>query len=158
MYLWLTAVKTRGELCIPQNGHLAFQIFWTTEIVLGGRRNGGVSPCCWTSLFWTPCFKQDWCGGSSWRWAGRSTFIKTRLKFALDHQYQAGELWRPLFQPEDSQIELFGRCFGVERCGIIRLVEKMLRFQRIIYTNLPPLRQKTHTVLLKTTFLLQEEK
>lgn len=52
MCLWLTAVKTKRELCIPQNAHFAFQIFWTTEIVLGGRRNGGVSPCCWTGLFW----------------------------------------------------------------------------------------------------------
>lgn len=92
MCLWLIAVKTRGKLCIPQNAHFAFQIFWTTGIVLEGRRNGGASPCCWTGLFWTPCFKRDWCGGSSWCWAGgRSMFIKTRLKFTLHHRDQTVE-------------------------------------------------------------------
>lgn len=49
-----------------------------------------------------------WGGSSSRRAEGRSSSIKTRLTFALDHWKHVVEFWKPLLQLGDSRIELLG--------------------------------------------------
>lgn len=157
MCLWLTAAKTRGELCIPQICPLSFSNILDN----------------WNS----PRREEKWRNVTMLlNWPVLASMFQARLMWRLFvalgrwkvdvHQNQT-EVCPWSSGPGGGTVEASLSTSGqsnwavwtiLERCGIIQLVEKMWRFQRIIYRNLPPLREKTHTVLLKTTFLLQEEK